>query len=81
MKLELEELEQLLEAAREFCYSHQAQVDCRFIAASREFIPKLIAVAKAARVACADHDLQCEDANQSLERLSLALEELERGLG
>lgn len=44
-----------------------------FIAACREMVPKLIAVAEAAQSTCADHDLQCEDANDTLNALQQAL--------
>ncbi len=50
----------------------------KFIAASRTLLPKLLKVAKAAKVACNDHDLQCEDASGNLDRLEEALAELEK---
>ncbi len=51
--------------------------DTEFIAASRELIPKLIAVAKAAEIVCKDHDLRCEDSNSTLCALHDALVTLE----
>lgn len=58
----------------------QVDADSKFIAASRELMPKLLAVAKAARLVgyYTDHMRDDEDNSHGLTELDRALEELEK---
>ncbi len=49
-----------------------------FIAMARTELPKLLAVVKAAKLACDDIDLCYEDNSGNLDKLGWALEELEK---
>ena len=60
------------------CRIESGDHDKTFIRAARTYMPLLIAVAKAAQIAGEDHDLLCEDANQSLEVLNATIEKLQR---
>lgn len=52
--------------------------DMEFISMARAEMPKLIAVVKAAKIACNDPDLQAEDFSNSLDKLAEAIQELEK---
>lgn len=83
----LEDLERICDLAQpaviwEAAYNSQAASEkiLRFIGIARISMQGLIAVAKAAKVACSDNDLQYEDSSGNLFELDQALKCLEADL-